>query len=82
MVPFLANPFSPRQPIHIKVMLRPLTMPNMRLHTARPGLTGDMHTTTSPTDSRLYRLDKCSMATMSPSILNVGSMDGPMHYGN
>jgi hypothetical protein len=57
-------------------------MPNMRLHTARPGLTGDMHTTTSPTESRLYRLDKCSMATMSPSILNVGSIDGPMHYGN
>jgi hypothetical protein len=59
-----------------------LTMPNIRLHTARPGLTGDIQTTTSPTESRLYFLDKCSIATMSPSILNVGNMDGPIHYGH
>lgn len=55
------------------------TMPKIRLQTARPGLTGDMHTTTSPTVSFLNFLDRCSIATISPSMLNVGSMDGPMH---
>ncbi len=62
------------------IMLSP-GRPAMRLQTSCPGLAGDLETTTSPFLTFLVELS-LSTITTSPTVLNVGSIEGPTHLNS
>ncbi|CAK8999366.1 Inorganic pyrophosphatase (Pyrophosphate phospho-hydrolase) (PPase), partial [Durusdinium trenchii] len=55
------------------------SMPLMRLHTVCLGFVGDCAITMSPLPTRFNSGAMWSTSTISPAVLNVGSIDGPTH---